>query len=410
MSVVSSFAKAVVLWILVYVLIVHLFAFWKLTTMEIKSHYGGPQSHVVTKYVEEVLTEDEQEELNELKGRIQKMNDIIAHGENFISRVEHDTVLIEKQQKLLNTTMNLAPLFEDDQDDESIDLNELQALFSDMVNISLVEELDFDSALEELAEFIKTVENESEDPTTRNISWPSFNAFLQSFEIIDWEKSLTPPANCSSLNVTASAGPSEAEVQERVEAVRDAIHDRLQVFLAERSDWPVSLRESSEQVEAAYFEIISAHVASFQESLPEVPSSTEETATGCVSTDKALGWLAVALNAMYRKQDIRQALIQEIRDGTLILDAILPEPNPALERSTTNLRHLLDTPLTHQASQWIDYVLEHLSGYNDLLDYWLDKIFQHEERIGSSVVHHVLQTAGKFAMPNNIKEKLQRKA
>jgi hypothetical protein len=138
---------------------------------------------------------------------------------------------------------------------------------------------------------------------------------------------------------------------------------------------------------------------------------------GCLaSADQVVSWVEAGINAIYRRKDVRQALLTALQKDAIdtnkiILDADLPQEQ---ERSVAfsgavNLRRLLDTPSLREGSALVDRILDFIGGHYDGLDQVVDKFIyanvDDETAVGKAFASTLLRASGKVNIP--IPSKLQ---
>lgn len=291
-----------------------------------------------------------------------------------------------------------------------------------------------------------------------------------SLQTIDWRQSF-PPIPCAPKQMGLDSTTEEDNhddnrqyltvetVQDRFTQIQQLLHHRSYDHDNDdqedaASDWPVSLDTTVAALETAYEHIVQQALQDLQRTVPDLAqtahtqlqaafaplealaaTATTTTTSGsslsfakspCLAdASMVLPWLEAGLDAMYRKQDVRQAILQaiqaQLRDddddddnvyNSIILDAVLPsddEPPAHLLPSNQDsipLRQLLDQPLTHQVAHWIDKLVDRISGYNDRLDQLLDTYFASYDNIGSQfVVQQLLHQASHLSVPSRKKWK-----
>jgi hypothetical protein len=159
------------------------------------------------------------------------------------------------------------------------------------------------------------------------------------------------------------------------------------------------LEEAMEDMEESVQEPI---VEAIDELIAGLQKSTAGS-TKCASEEQLMELVEQGLLALRRRAPLRNELKRKLLDmdpsaKSIILDADLPMTRPAIPQADTiNLRQLLDTDLLSEASSWIDDLVDLCSGYNDSVDKFFDSI------TGAGHAHVwevILQKAGKFNVPH----------
>ena len=112
--------------------------------------------------------------------------------------------------------------------------------------------------------------------------------------------------------------------------------------------------------------------------------------TSCLADDDVLALVEVGLRTLQRRGDLRSALLHQVKEldpslaETLILDAIFdtqpPLPNSVLGKSTTlNVQRVVDTPLLQHSAHAINRVFEWARPYTDRLDVYLETLKRRNE-------------------------------
>jgi hypothetical protein len=108
------------------------------------------------------------------------------------------------------------------------------------------------------------------------------------------------------------------------------------------------------------------------------------------SPNQVVAWMEAGIKAIHNQKDIQQAILHAVKEdgydiSRIILDADLLESSfpfshdknniyhEAEEESSIPLRHLLDNPMLHATSAYINEVLDIVRGYHDGLDAFLDQ-------------------------------------
>lgn len=152
-------------------------------------------------------------------------------------------------------------------------------------------------------------------------------------------------------------------------------------------------------------------------------SSSSSEYVPCIDAEFVTTLVEAGLKALLSHGDVREALRKMtlqldagISEEELILDADLPRiddshhagPSNNGAMKTINIRTLVDTPLLAKSVDWIDHMVDVISGYNDEFDQYLDTITSYHgtNSVGEVVVETVLERAGRFG-DVNIKESLK---
>ena len=159
-----------------------------------------------------------------------------------------------------------------------------------------------------------------------------------------------------------------------------------------------------------------------QERIEELPEQEEEETQDdgrlCVSTQDIEDMVDEGFNALQRRLDLRRVLTKyvlaswpDVNKTDLILDAVLdpPRPKEVAGKDTVNLRHVIDTPLLKETAKWVDAVVDQLSGYNDMVDQFVDNLAAEGPTVGHVLVSNVQALAGKVEVPK-VASKIPNKA
>ena len=152
-----------------------------------------------------------------------------------------------------------------------------------------------------------------------------------------------------------------------------------------------------------------------QERVLQQPSQTnrEKPTTGaCIhSSEDVIPWIEAGLDALYRHQSVRQAILQAVQNSNvnttgLILDADLEPPSPPRTTSkTTSLRQILDRLPLHVVAAVVNTLTDYVSGYHDGLDQYLDSLGDND--VGRVAVQRILCAAGAVSvekLPTKLRE------
>lgn len=439
-TIAKSFGTALLYWVGFYAIIVHLFVIWKW-----ESYAVSPRTSVVSQTKKETVTlyEDQSNMWSQItqatKSEIeatQTMMRSIGSKQALLQQSLDDMIqtldnLVEKQKNLENLenevsllTENLVIFRDGTEAPEQVlgyfeglaavpDLGEIKNLpdlkraFTLVIDgldkqMNRVDEVEW-SALNRLFAGIKHPERVSEMTACPEI--PEQNK----------EEEKEEPKSDVTITQTNETVLTEEDLVARQEEIR-AIWD--QVY--EDKPLPVTDNEIKRlenvrqklvdawlvQVQASYDKSIDSleeAIANALETMPDEETVEEEPVhedVNCAKTNDVLAVLETGIEAMYRKQDLQEALQKAMsaRDPELrnvILDADLPmgESRPEIVGPAT-LRQYLDVAmLTHDVPGWIHGLLDLTGGHWDVLDNAIDRL---PENAGEVAVKNVLVHAGKY--------------
>jgi hypothetical protein len=146
---------------------------------------------------------------------------------------------------------------------------------------------------------------------------------------------------------------------------------------------------------------------------------------GCIAEEHVMALVEEGLNTLQRRGDLRDALLQKLKEidpdsaTNLILDAVLETRSPLPELrplGTINARRFVDTPLLRHLAGGIDLVSDWIRHYTDLFDDYVDKqafkagIRRNGASSGEIVVTRILQVTGtiQIPVPNQAQQLLMR--
>ncbi|KAL7571856.1 hypothetical protein ACA910_002932 [Epithemia clementina (nom. ined.)] len=272
----------------------------------------------------------------------------------------------------------------------------------------------------------------------------------------------------------AAAPLTEQDVLDKLDEIRSLIHQSHDVeqLRQQKNDkgtawFPVVLPESQERLSnffgeskewwmgEATFEIRESWVHQVQEVERQQNEELEQDEDGendadgnCVTTEDVHALWHAGLVAVERQQDLNRALLttlaqQGVDTSHVILDAILPESQSALDRMLADhhgdfieharvsgvpavwdgempftWRQVLDRPWTKTVTKsWLPWLIDAIGGYNDALDEWLDQTIPSsltktmgdgQERVvdetGEILYEQVLKLAGQYPLPRVVLE------
>jgi len=153
-----------------------------------------------------------------------------------------------------------------------------------------------------------------------------------------------------------------------------------------------SLKETKKLVKGAFVDADSILNSTVQEMSEAFLESYKKANSGCVafSEEEVVAFVDAGLNALARKQDLRDALLRVLEEidsemaKNMILDADLSTEAPIPERSSTGalrLRAVCDTPLVRNLAARVDRFLDIVSGYNDSFDHYIDRLTERHVNI-----------------------------
>ena len=143
----------------------------------------------------------------------------------------------------------------------------------------------------------------------------------------------------------------------------------------------------------------------------------------CMQSQNVVPWLEAGLDAIYRRKDLRQAILYAIEESSssvsgadgIILDAELNQSNrPGTTNKKTSgsgtnrsrsLRQVIDGPfLSDSMVRFINLVLDSVSGYNDRFDQFIDRLAAQNENsnIGHVIGTRLLKACGRLTLPDTV--------
>jgi len=409
-------AKAAALWFGVYVFLAHAFVVWKWQTPA-----SPPPMTTLGEDLSSAPTQQMQQQLQQLDAAVAQLQEAVretqactAALEEQLSQVGRLTRAVEEAGSTAAQKNKPAPTDPQQKDGLLKVRNLLKIPNLAQLRSGTQVSKTFALAVAELERLVAANE---------------FEALAEYFG--DFNATRTTTTTTSGGTTTTTTCNSLSELQEAQARVAQTFASQREVV--DTGGLPLSFPETVARVRAALVAAVaegvvvdgddaSATTTAASGSGGGAPSSSSSSSSSsggadCLESpqDRILPWLEAGLEAIYRHQDLRGALLQALqRDGVdtthIILDADLPRSSrqTAPQRGgTVNLRQVLDTPTLHQGSVVVDRLLDGISGHYDALDDLLDKWVyarvsgddDDDRAVGRALVASLLRAAGKVEVP-----------
>ena len=273
-------------------------------------------------------------------------------------------------------------------------------------------------AIQELDELCR----DETTPWDQVTSWLE-KPYWKSFKWHNFEGSRYCPASAASATIgnASLSADDQALVDELVQSVRVLLQER---DLDEvNNPWKTALYDTRQELEQFYQEKVAIafnqlkylgnkYKRSLKKKLSAAAESSVAAADCPVTQQTVLTMVEAGLDALYRQQDLRQAIgvsasssgLEE--DSHVILDAVLDEPwKPprAPYPEHVNLRHVVDKPVLKLVAQWIDNGLDLMGGYSDFVDSRIDAMTGGRDDFGQVLMEYLLELSEKVNVPVPLK-------
>ena len=389
----SSFVQGLLLWILIYIGIIHLFVVWKWDSGE---PYAAPKSLNTLSAPPEpmIVMVDPSGELQEV------VNPWLGH-EEAVTNMVLAFAKIQEKQKAVATTL----------EEQRTMLGDLNEQVRSMSIKPQVVPGDLTVNTSDLGNLLRAPNLVTRPTPLLTIALPRINKSLAEARLMysktRWEeldkffRASYPDREPSVANYVCPVSKEKkvrkprvspdattiTELETLVASIQKALSDS-EIILDVMEDMEFSVEEIA-------FKALDELVADLQKSPPDI--------TKCANEEQLMELVEQGLLALRKHVPLRNALKRTLLDidpsaKSIILDADLPMTHPAIPQADTiNLRQVLDTQLLSNAGSWMDNLVDLCSGYNDSVDKFFDSI----AGAGHAPVGEIiLQKAGKVNVPH----------
>ena len=389
----SSFVQGLLLWILIYIGIIHLFVVWKWDSGE---PYAAPKSLNTLSAPPEpmIVMVDPFGELQEV------VNPWLGH-EEAVTNMVLAFAKIQEKQKAVATTL----------EEQRTMLGDLNEQVRSMSIKPQVVPGDLTVNTSDLGNLLRAPNLVTRPTPLLTIALPRINKSLAEARLMysktRWEeldkffRASYPDREPSVANYVCPVSKEKkvrkprvspdattiTELETLVASIQKALSDS-EIILDVMEDMEFSVEEIA-------FKALDELVADLQKSPPDI--------TKCANEEQLMELVEQGLLALRKHVPLRNALKRTLLDidpsaKSIILDADLPMTHPAIPQADTiNLRQVLDTQLLSNAGSWMDNLVDLCSGYNDSVDKFFDSI----AGAGHAPVGEIiLQKAGKVNVPH----------
>ena len=389
----SSFVQGLLLWILIYIGIIHLFVVWKWDSGE---PYAAPKSLNTLSAPPEpmIVMVDPFGELQEV------VNPWLGH-EEAVTNMVLAFAKIQEKQKAVATTL----------EEQRTMLGDLNEQVRSMSIKPQVVPGDLTVNTSDLGNLLRAPNLVTRPTPLLTIALPRINKSLAEASLMysktRWEeldkffRASYPDREPSVANYVCPVSKEKKVRKPRVSPDATTITEletlvaTIQKALSD-SEIILDVMEDMEfSVEEIAFKALDELVADLQKSPPDI--------TKCANEEQLMELVEQGLLALRKHVPLRNALKRTLLDidpsaKSIILDADLPMTHPAIPQADTiNLRQVLDTQLLSNAGSWMDNLVDLCSGYNDSVDKFFDSI----AGAGHAPVGEIiLQKAGKVNVPH----------
>lgn len=362
-QVIAALRKALVAWLGVYVVLIHLLVVWKWQTPPIVA------KKTLNVETPTAVLEDASSSLQASLQQIMQEKERLLMQQQRIeeTRAKIDCA-VEQLERTKQATQNLSvPTFTNSGEwDDAHDrrLNHLQKLL-DLPDLSLI------TLRKTLVDFKKMA-----------IAFP-VEKFTAEADTLPWEHLTTffqtdfPEKNSSSLQFRCPSSMDQAQLERSFQEATRTIPGELGAYVDQ------SRRRLQPELQQALQVWVSTQ--------DEVVHDVDSVDASCVTQGQAIKWLETALDALDRRKNLEQELS---RAGAPRVPVEAWEDGVPASGNAATLRHVLDTPaLAHQATRWIKQVLFIIGGYSETIDRWLDSL-PHD--VADQWMRRLLEQSGKI--------------
>jgi hypothetical protein len=390
-----SFVQGLSLWILIYIVIVHLFVVWK---------WDSGEPYVAPRLVKELSAPTEPiSVMVDPSGELQDVvNPWLGHEEAVTNMVQAFAEILVQHQSVATTLEYKHTILSN--------LND-QVRSSSMKPQVIVGDLAVETA--DLGDFLRTANLVTRPTPLLMDALPRINKALteasRMYPDTQWEeldqffRTSYPNKEPSVANYVCPV-PREKKVRKPrvLDPNATTIADLENVVKLIQKDLYDSgiIVEIMDDIEDSVREIIIEALDEFIAGLETSPPAL----TQCANEEQLMELIEQGLLALRRRAPLRNALKRTLLDmdpsaaKSIILDADLPMTHPAIPQADTiNLRQVLDTQLLSNAGSWMDNLVDLCSGYNDSVDKFFDSIAGPGH---APVGEIILQKAGKVNVPH----------
>ena len=409
----SAAFRGLMCWVLLYAVLMHLLVAWHWDS-------GTPYGHIQQRDLDEgettVLDDNTQTEQTEVEHSTSKyidaLNSVIEsyrlaeeqHVSYLSQLAEHRSII----QGVSASTQPIRPELLLEWSRTQIDnirdrFNDVEMLLSSptLLSFSYEPEGTFSKAIDSLQEFA------SDENTSLNWEHHIHELLSASYPREPSVSTVTCPIDASDNDgeedaVSVEVDPNAAknsDLQKRVQRLKIMLDRRTPGTSLTASLLPDSVMQLEKDLQNEINENL----------IPQIIKKKSRMASsmGCAEPSHVLDMVEVGLDALYNKEDLRSALLQEISqidpEGAegIILDAVLPLSQPKIAQpETINLRQALDSELVSQSANWVDYIVEALGGYNDKFDHYLDSLAASDQSVGEILLGKFMALAGRVNLPH----------
>lgn len=183
----------------------------------------------------------------------------------------------------------------------------------------------------------------------------------------------------------------EEDLEDELQAIQSILKERIgdpREYLLRKNSFVQKEVEGSKQLlKKAVTSKASQIQVAIDERIEELQRRYNSSGDDCVSKSEVLALVEEGLEALNRRQDLREVLLQKFQvldsaSGTrdeLILDAVLNTNSQLPEHpipTSINMRMIVDSPFMRHLAGYIDHTLDLISGYNDRLDHYMDHVVE----------------------------------
>jgi hypothetical protein len=391
-AIAQAAGKALGIWFLVYVLVVHLYVVWKWdgAVMTISHGPQKDESQNVTTIRPWFESEEFLDRMRRLEKVIETLQEKITETIGMQQQVQELTLLVleRQQQDNRNTAAPPVGIFASEQQQQRQMHNptQLKALVENRQQLGhhypsvSTLRLAFRYATHDLRRNIQSA---------ATVDWLALNQAMQEIVKELLGQSTTTTTGCNENIEQGNSTMTMADLDNHIQQVRQRLSDR-RAIATNKTSLPFFFPDTMERLQMVRDQRISA---------AKNPDYSNGDQQQCVQAHDVLPWLDAGLDAMYRQQDVRHALVQAVPGVPLAaMNAVAALPRPG-RTSHRNLRQWLDQPLadTLHIAQWLNAIVDAFSGYYEPLDQFVDSLELSD--VGRTAVEQILRAAGRVKLP-----------